>query len=241
MLLAQVHDVRILLTGDEPEGQAALARTLPGLGVDVLKVPHHGSRYQDEDWLLSLAAEVAVVSVAPTTTGGHPAATTARAAERCRDRRPAHRRGRAVAVVADRRRAVGGHPLGWAHHGRPTHPRAADVLGRVTLVTGKEEFLNERTVTAVRTAVRTTTTRPSCPRPWRRTSDPGDLGELSAPSLFSSIRCVVVRGLENLPGSRSPGSSTTRPCRPEDVALVLVHGGGPRGAARSPGSASCRR
>ena len=33
-------------------------------------------------------------------------------------------------------------------------PRAADVLGRVTLVTGKEEFLNERTVGAVRQAVR---------------------------------------------------------------------------------------
>ena len=35
---------------------------------------------------------------------------------------------------------------GWAHHGRHPHVRAADVLGRVTLVTGKEEFLNERTV-----------------------------------------------------------------------------------------------
>ena len=41
--------VRLLLTGDvEPEGQAALARLLPGLHVDVLKMPHHGSRYQDE-------------------------------------------------------------------------------------------------------------------------------------------------------------------------------------------------
>ena len=33
-------------------------------------------------------------------------------------------------------------------------PAPADVLGRVTLVTGKEEFLNERTVLAVRDAVR---------------------------------------------------------------------------------------
>ena len=33
-------------------------------------------------------------------------------------------------------------------------PSPADVLGRVTLVTGKEEFLNERTVLAVRDAVR---------------------------------------------------------------------------------------
>ena len=34
------------------EGQAALARAWPGLAVDVLKVPHHGSRYQDLDFLL---------------------------------------------------------------------------------------------------------------------------------------------------------------------------------------------
>ena len=33
-------------------------------------------------------------------------------------------------------------------------PSASQVLGRVTLVTGKEEFLNERTVSSVRQAVR---------------------------------------------------------------------------------------
>ena len=33
-------------------------------------------------------------------------------------------------------------------------PTAHDVLGRVTLVTGKEEFLNERSIVAVREAVR---------------------------------------------------------------------------------------
>ena len=37
---------------------------------------------------------------------------------------------------------------------RARGPRPEDVLGRVTLVTGKEEFLNERTVVAVRDAVR---------------------------------------------------------------------------------------
>ena len=57
VLLAEVAGVRFLLTGDvEPEGQHALARALPGLRVDVLKVPHHGSRYQDLAWLDSLGA-----------------------------------------------------------------------------------------------------------------------------------------------------------------------------------------
>ncbi|WP_252274605.1 ComEC/Rec2 family competence protein [Nocardioides sp. LMS-CY] len=75
VLLVDVRGVRMLLTGDvEPEGQAAIARALPGLRVDVLKVPHHGSRYQDEDWLLSLGARVALVSVGADNDYGHPAA-----------------------------------------------------------------------------------------------------------------------------------------------------------------------
>ncbi len=75
VLLAEVGGLRILLTGDvEPPGQAALARTLAGLDVDVLKVPHHGSRYQDLPWLESLRAEVALVSVGADNDYGHPAA-----------------------------------------------------------------------------------------------------------------------------------------------------------------------
>ncbi|HWM60341.1 MAG TPA: ComEC/Rec2 family competence protein [Pseudonocardia sp.] len=75
VVLAEVGGLRILLTGDvEPPGQAALARTLPGLDIDVLKVPHHGSRYQDLPWLDSLRAEVALVSVGADNDYGHPAA-----------------------------------------------------------------------------------------------------------------------------------------------------------------------
>ncbi|MCW2854070.1 MAG: internalization-related competence protein ComEC/Rec2, partial [Nocardioides sp.] len=74
VLLVEVRGVRLLLTGDlEPEGQAALAGTLAGLDVDVLKVPHHGSRYQDLDFLTSLDAEVALVSVGADNDYGHPA------------------------------------------------------------------------------------------------------------------------------------------------------------------------
>ncbi len=74
VLLAEVAGVRLLLTGDiEPDGQVALARTLPGLRVDVLKVPHHGSRHQDLGWLDSLGARFAVVSVGADNDYGHPA------------------------------------------------------------------------------------------------------------------------------------------------------------------------
>lgn len=82
VLLVEVRGVRILLTGDvEPEGQAALARAYPGLMVDVLKVPHHGSRYQDAAWLQSLGARVALVSVGEDNDYGHPAATVIEALE----------------------------------------------------------------------------------------------------------------------------------------------------------------
>ncbi len=74
VLVAEVAGVRILLTGDvEPSAQGALARDLAGLRVDVLKVPHHGSRHQDLDWLTSLGARVALVSVGQDNDYGHPA------------------------------------------------------------------------------------------------------------------------------------------------------------------------
>jgi len=73
VLLVESHGLRMLLTGDvEPLGQARLAAGLPGLDLDLLKVPHHGSSYQDIDWLRSLDAEVAVVSVGADNDYGHP-------------------------------------------------------------------------------------------------------------------------------------------------------------------------
>src|SRR3954453_11783255 len=103
-------------------------------------------------------------------------------------------------------------------------------LGRVVLVTGKEEFLGERTVAAVRAAV-----RQEDPAAEVSESRAGGLtlstfGELAAPSLFSSVRCVVVRGLEELPDESVDGLLDNAAAPAEDVALVLVHGGGAKGS-----------
>ena len=77
VLLVEVAGVRLLLTGDvEPASQGSLARAWPGLAVDVLKVPHHGSRYQDLGWLLGLGADVAVVSAGAHNDYGHPSPAT---------------------------------------------------------------------------------------------------------------------------------------------------------------------
>jgi competence protein ComEC len=74
VLLVEVDGLRLLLTGDaEPENEMALAAALPGLQVDVLKMPHHGSRFQDEPWLVSLHAKVVLVSVGAHNSYGHPA------------------------------------------------------------------------------------------------------------------------------------------------------------------------
>ena len=81
VLLVRVRGITVLLSGDvEPPAQAALLREgLPP--VDVLKVPHHGSRYQDPDLLTGLGARLALVSVGEGNDYGHPAATTLDALE----------------------------------------------------------------------------------------------------------------------------------------------------------------
>jgi competence protein ComEC len=69
--------LRLLLSGDvEPPAQAVIHAAEPELRVDVLKVPHHGSAYQDDDFLRSLHARVALVSVGADNDYGHPAART---------------------------------------------------------------------------------------------------------------------------------------------------------------------
>jgi competence protein ComEC len=77
VMLARIRGVTFFLGGDvEPEGQATLATMLPGVDVDVLKVPHHGSRYQDLPFLQSLRARLALISVGADNDYGHPAAET---------------------------------------------------------------------------------------------------------------------------------------------------------------------
>jgi len=108
--------------------------------------------------------------------------------------------------------------------------RAEDVLGRVILVTGKEEFLSARTVDEVRGVVRAHDPEAEISDAAGADLTLATLGELSAPSLFSTVRCVVVRGLENLPDESVDGLLGYAAEAAEDVALVLVHGGGPKGS-----------
>ena len=109
-------------------------------------------------------------------------------------------------------------------------PTAAQVLGRVVLVTGKEEFLSERTVGSVRDAVRSHDPEAEIGEAAASDLTLATLGEMAAPSLFSTTRCVIVRGLENLPDESVEGLLDYAAAPADDVALVLVHGGGQKGS-----------
>lgn len=77
VLLVTVEGVSMLLTGDiEPEAQAAIIAAEPTVHVDVMKVPHHGSRYQDPRLPGWSKARVALISVGEGNTYGHPAPET---------------------------------------------------------------------------------------------------------------------------------------------------------------------
>jgi len=77
LLAVNPAGLSLLLAGDiEPLAQEVLHQAEPDLRVHVLKVPHHGSAYQDERFLRSLHAKVALVSVGADNDYGHPAART---------------------------------------------------------------------------------------------------------------------------------------------------------------------
>ncbi|MFE9764378.1 ComEC/Rec2 family competence protein [Streptomyces sp. NPDC005808] len=79
-LLVRSAGLRMLLLGDlEPPSQQALLRSPAAaeLGaVDVLKVAHHGSAYQDPDLIRRVAPRLALISCGEDNPYGHPAPST---------------------------------------------------------------------------------------------------------------------------------------------------------------------
>lgn len=76
-IAVDVAGTSILLAGDiEPPAQDKIARDLPAMDFDVIKVAHHGSRYQSNDFANWVNAEVAVISVGKDNDYGHPAPET---------------------------------------------------------------------------------------------------------------------------------------------------------------------
>ncbi|OLB80749.1 MAG: hypothetical protein AUI14_05730 [Actinobacteria bacterium 13_2_20CM_2_71_6] len=75
VLRAEIAGQRMLLAGDAMvEEQSDLLATLgaDALRADILKVAHHGSHYQDPDFLVAVHPAVALVSVGVGNPYGHP-------------------------------------------------------------------------------------------------------------------------------------------------------------------------
>ncbi len=73
VLRASTPAGRVLLTGDvELEAQADLLAAGTDLRADVLKVPHHGSRYTAKEFLAAVRPRVAMISVGAQNSYGHP-------------------------------------------------------------------------------------------------------------------------------------------------------------------------
>lgn len=79
-MLVRSAGLSFLLLGDlEPPAQQELLRSPAGArlaGVDVLKVAHHGSAYQDPELILRAAPRLALISVGADNSYGHPAPST---------------------------------------------------------------------------------------------------------------------------------------------------------------------
>jgi competence protein ComEC len=72
ILLAAVGGVSVLLLGDAENEQQAQLRAAGVAAVQVLKVAHHGSSYQDVSFLDALRPRIALVSVGAGNGYGHP-------------------------------------------------------------------------------------------------------------------------------------------------------------------------
>ena len=126
-MLVRSAGLRLLLLGDlEPPAQQELLRSPAGArltGVDVLKVAHHGSAYQDPELIRRVAPRLALISVGAGNSYGHPAPSTVAAL----------RAGGAVVLRTDRDGALAVVGSGGDHGGGSgggTGSAGGDVDGR---------------------------------------------------------------------------------------------------------------
>ena len=73
VVLAEIDNGSILLTGDiEPPAQEGIRNSWKKLNADVIKIPHHGSKFQDLNFPEWSGARLALISVGENNTYGHP-------------------------------------------------------------------------------------------------------------------------------------------------------------------------
>lgn len=76
-VLVKTENLTALIPGDvEPIAQDEMLKLVGKLKVDVLKIPHHGSRYQSKVFAQRTAPQLAIVSCGENNSYGHPAIET---------------------------------------------------------------------------------------------------------------------------------------------------------------------
>lgn len=76
-VLIRTVSLTVLLPGDiEPIAQDAILKLIPDPSAIVVKVPHHGSRYQSTDFAKATNAKIAIISVGKENDYGHPSNDT---------------------------------------------------------------------------------------------------------------------------------------------------------------------
>ncbi len=106
---------------------------------------------------------------------------------------------------------------------------SAPALGRVTLACGPAEFLAERAISRVLSQVRAADPDADVAQVMGSEMVPGALAELTSPSLFSRVRALVLRDLQDVPADVHDDLAAYAESPSEDVALALVHPGGQKG------------
>ncbi|SER42136.1 competence protein ComEC [Streptomyces qinglanensis] len=213
-LLVRTAGLRLFLPGDlEPEAQQALLAARPDLPrVDVLKVAHHGSRFQAPALLRRLRPRVALVSAGRENPYGHPAPETLAALSAAgalvarTDRHGAlalTRRPDGTPAVVTRR----GTPGSADAPGRP----AAAPGGRVSPAPASPRAL-PRPLPAGRDRRRRADLRapPATGRPRRRPLRRGRRGRVRAPRRVRGAPPASRRPLRPPPGRAAPAHAVRR-------------------------------
>lgn len=102
-------------------------------------------------------------------------------------------------------------------------------FGRVTLVTGPETLLADRAVAGLLEQVRVASPEAEITQVEADRLDAGRFAEMTSASLFAVRRTAVVTDLANLPAALAEDVLALAREPLDDLALVLVHGGGQKG------------
>ena len=104
-------------------------------------------------------------------------------------------------------------------------------FGRVVLVSGPETLLADRAVEGLCAQIRAEAPEAELSEIEAARLDAAKLAEVTNPSLFADRRAAVITDLASLPPELYPSVIDLAAASVADLAVVLVHGGGPKGKA----------